>query len=168
MSQFAYQPGEADAESDNLGLKAEAAIIIDGKTGQIMYEKNADKVLGIASMSKMMTEYIVMESIKNGKISWDQKVKINEYVHNLSKAPNLSNVGLTQGEDYTVKELYQAMAVYSGNAATVALAELVSGSEKSFVKLMNEKAKELGLKNYKFVNASGLNNHDLLGQLSYW
>ncbi|MED4636263.1 D-alanyl-D-alanine carboxypeptidase [Peribacillus frigoritolerans] len=164
MSQFAYQPGEAVAESDNLGLKAEAAIIIDGKTGQIVYEKNADKVLGIASMSKMMTEYIIMESIENGKISWDQKVKINKYVHDLSKAPNLSNVGLTEGEDYTVKELYQAMAVYSGNAATVALAQLVSGSEKSFVKLMNEKAKELGLKNHKFVNASGLNNSDLLGQ----
>ncbi|MGE6721143.1 D-alanyl-D-alanine carboxypeptidase family protein [Peribacillus frigoritolerans] len=164
MSQFAYQPGEAVAESDNLGLKAEAAIIIDGETGQIVYEKNADKVLGIASMSKMMTEYIIMESIENGKISWDQKVKINKYVYDLSKAPNLSNVGLTEGEDYTVKELYQAMAVYSGNAATVALAQLVSGSEKSFVKLMNEKAKELGLKNHKFVNASGLNNSDLLGQ----
>ncbi|MFJ7995532.1 D-alanyl-D-alanine carboxypeptidase family protein [Peribacillus frigoritolerans] len=164
MSQLAYQPGEAVAESDNLGLKAEAAIIIDGETGQIVYEKNADKVLGIASMSKMMTEYIIMESIENGKISWDQKVKINKYVHDLSKAPNLSNVGLTEGEDYTVKELYQAMAVYSGNAATVALAQLVSGSEKSFVKLMNEKAKELGLKNHKFVNASGLNNSDLLGQ----
>ncbi|MFJ7756473.1 D-alanyl-D-alanine carboxypeptidase family protein [Peribacillus muralis] len=164
MSQFAYQPGEAVAESDNLGLKAEAAIIIDGKTGQIVYEKNADKVLGIASMSKMMTEYIIMESIKNGKISWDQKVKINKYVHDLSKAPNLSNVGLTEGEDYTVKELYQAMAVYSGNAATVALAQLVSGSEKNFVKLMNEKAKKLGLKNHRFVNASGLNNTDLLGE----
>lgn len=164
MSQFAYQPGEAVAESDNLGLKAEAAIIIDGETGQIVYEKNADKVLGIASMSKMMTEYIIMESIENGKISWDQKVKINKYVHDLSKAPHLSNVGLTEGEDYTVKELYQAMAVYSGNAATVALAQLVSGSEKSFVKLMNEKAKELGLKHHKFVNASGLNNSDLLGQ----
>ncbi|MFD9629024.1 D-alanyl-D-alanine carboxypeptidase family protein [Peribacillus muralis] len=164
MSQFAYQPGEAAAESDNLGLKAEAAIIIDGKTGQIVYEKNADKVLGIASMSKMMTEYIIMESIENGKISWDQKVKINKYVHDLSKAPNLSNVGLTEGEDYTVKELYQAMAVYSGNAATVALAQLVSGSEKNFVKLMNEKAKKLGLKNHRFVNASGLNNTDLLGE----
>lgn len=163
LSQFAYQPGKAKAESDNLGLKAEAAIIIDGKTGQIIYEKNADKVLGIASMSKMMTEYMVMEAIKNQKITWDQKVKISEYVHKLSKAPNLSNVGLTQGEDYTVKELYSAMAVYSGNAATVALAELISGSETKFVGLMNEKAKKIGLKNYKFVNASGLNNSDLLG-----
>lgn len=163
MSQFAYQPQKAQAETD-LGLKAEAAIIIDGVTGQIVYEKNADKVLGIASMSKMMTEYIIMEAIEDGKITWDQKVKINKYVHDLSKAPNLSNVGLTEGEDYTVKELYQAMAVYSGNAATVALAQLISGSEKDFVKLMNEKAGQLGLKDYKFVNASGLNNTDLLGE----
>ena len=163
LSQIAYQPGEAKAESDNLGLKAEAAIIIDGKTGQIIYEKNADKVLGIASMSKMMTEYIVMEALHNKKITWDQKVNINEYVHKLSKEPNLSNVGLTQGEDYTVKELYSAMAIYSGNAATVALAELISGSETKFVELMNEKAKKLGLKNYKFVNSSGLSNSNLLG-----
>ena len=162
LSQFAYQPGEAHAESD-LGLKAEASIIIDGGTGQIIYEHNADKVLGIASMSKMMTEYIVLEAIKNKKITWDQKVKINEYVHNLSKVPNLSNVGLTQGEDYTVEELYGAMAVHSGNAATVALAELISGTETKFVELMNKKAKQLGLKNYKFVNSSGLNNKDLLG-----
>ena len=163
LSQFAYQPGEAKAESD-LGLKAEASIIIDGETGQIIYENNADKVLGVASMSKMMTEYLVMEAIKNKKITWDQKVNINEYIHNLSKtSAGASNIGLTQGEDYTVKELYSAMAVYSGNAATVALAELVGGSEKNFVKLMNEKGKQLGLKDYKYVNATGLNNADLLG-----
>ena len=164
LSQFAYQPGEAKAESD-LGLQAEASIIIDGKTGQIIYENNTDKVLGIASMSKMLTEYLVMGAIQSKKITWDQKVNINEYVHNLSKT-NLgaSNIGLTQGQDYTVKELYSAMAVYSGNAATVALAELVGGSEKNFVKLMNEKAKQLGLKDYKFVNSTGLNNADLLGK----
>ncbi|MEC2058105.1 D-alanyl-D-alanine carboxypeptidase family protein [Peribacillus psychrosaccharolyticus] len=162
-SQFTYSPLKAAAEDNTLGLKAEAAIILDGKSGKIIFEKNADKVLGIASMSKMMTEYIIMEAIKDKKIKWDDTVKINEYIHNLSKTPNLSNVGLTQGEDYTVKELYSAMAIYSGNAATVALAELISGSEKNFVKLMNKKAKEIGLKDFKFVNSSGLNNSDLLG-----
>ncbi|MGM9924178.1 MAG: D-alanyl-D-alanine carboxypeptidase family protein [Bacillus sp. (in: firmicutes)] len=163
-SQFAMNISPAQAaESDRLGLKAEAAILLDAKTGKILYEKNADKVLGVASMSKMMTEYLVLEAIKEKKISWDQEVMINEYVHNLSKAPGLSNIGLTQGESYTVKELYQAMAIFSGNAATVALAEVVSGSEKNFVALMNKKAKELGMKDYKFVNASGLNNSSLLG-----
>ncbi|PLT31960.1 D-alanyl-D-alanine carboxypeptidase family protein [Bacillus sp. V5-8f] len=162
-SQLAYNPGDVKAEEDTLGLKAEAAMIIDAKSGKILFEKNADKVLGIASMSKMMTEYMVLEAIDKGKINWDQKVKINNYVHKLSKAPNLSNVGLTEGEDYTVKELYEAMAVHSGNAATVALAELLGGSEKNYVTLMTKKAKELGLKNFKFVNSSGLNNKDLMG-----
>ncbi|MFE8704184.1 serine hydrolase [Cytobacillus sp. FJAT-54145] len=149
--------------NDPLGLKAEAAILLDAETGKILYAKNPDTVLGVASMAKMMTEYLVLEAIANEKITWDQKVKINEYVHKLSAAPGLSNVGLTQGEEYTVTELYQAMAIHSGNAATVALAELISGSEKNFVTLMNQKAEELGLKDYKFVNSSGLNNSSLLG-----
>lgn len=151
------------AENDELGLDSGAVMLVDVNNGQVVYEKNADELLGVASMSKMMTEYIVLESIKNGKISWDQKVKINSYIHKLSGAPELSNVGLTEGEEYTVKELYQAMAIHSGNAATVALAELVGGTEKNYINVMNEKAEELGLKDYKFVNSSGLNNGDLLG-----
>jgi serine-type D-Ala-D-Ala carboxypeptidase (penicillin-binding protein 5/6) len=160
-----FVPKAAKAEGDPLGIKAEAAILIDAETGKILYQKNPDQVLGVASMSKMMTEYLVLEAIHNKKISWNQKVKINEYVHKLSAAPDLSNVGLTQGEEYTVKELYQAMAIFSGNAATVALAETVAGTEKNFVTLMNKKAKELGLKDFNFVNSSGLNNENLLGNI---
>lgn len=153
----------AQAATDPLGLTAEAAILIDGETGKVLYEKNADTALGVASMSKMLTEYIVLEAIHDKKISWEQEVVINEYIHKLSSAPGLSNIGLTQGEAYTVLELYQAMAIHSANAATVALAELISGSETNFVKLMNEKAAELGLENFKFVNSTGLNNSSLLG-----
>lgn len=161
---FLYKGTTAFAEnSDFLNLKGEAAILVDAKTGKILYEKNADKLLGVASMSKMLTEYIVLEAIHEGKISWDQEVTINEYIHKLSAAPGLSNIGLTQGEKYTVKELYEAMAIHSGNAATVALAELIAGTETNFVKLMNKKAKELGLKKYHFVNSTGLNNENLLG-----
>ena len=162
---FSLLPNRTSAaENDSLGLNAEAAILIDAETGAILYEKNADVVLGVASMSKMMTEYLVLEAIKDGSISWDQKVMISEYIHNLS-SPNmgLSNVGLTQGEQYTVKELYEAMAIFSANAATSALAEVVGGTEKGFVELMNKKAEELKLEQYKFVNSSGLNNSDLLG-----
>lgn len=161
---FTAVSNNAQAKGDSLGIQAEAAIIVDADTGKILYEKNADTVLGVASMAKMMTEYLVLEAIKEGKVSWDQEVIINEYVHKLSGAPGLSNIGLTQGEAYTVKELYEAMAVHSGNAATVALAEVISGTEKKFVELMNEKASELGLEDYKFVNSSGLNNSSLLGQ----
>lgn len=164
LSLFTYNATTAVAEEDPLGLKAKAAIIVDAETGRVLYEKNADELLGVASMSKMLTEYIVLEAIHEGKISWDKEVIINEFVHNLSKAPGLSNVGLTQGEAYTVKELYQAMAIHSGNAATVALAELIAGTETNFVKLMNEKAKELGLEGYKFVNSTGLNNSSMLGK----
>lgn len=153
----------AKAETDPLGLNAEAAILLDAKTGKILYAKNPDSILGVASMSKMMTEYLVLEAIDEGKITWDQKVNINSYVHQLSAAPDLSNVGLTEGEEYTVEELYQAMAIHSGNAATVALAELIAGSEKNFITLMNDKAEELNLKDYKFVNSSGLNNASLMG-----
>ncbi|WP_409296384.1 serine hydrolase [Peribacillus sp. SCS-26] len=163
-SQFSFQASPAHAE-DTLGLKAEAAILLDAKTGKIVYEKNADAVLGVASMSKMMTEYNVLEAIKDKKITWDKKVKISRYVHELSRAPGLSNIGLTEGEDYTVKELYEAMAIFSGNAATVALAELLSGSEKSYVAFANKKAKKLGLKSAKFVNSSGLNNSSLMGNI---
>lgn len=154
---------KSDAAEDELDLKLEAAILIDADSGIVLFEKNADVVLGIASMSKMMTEYMVLEAIDQKKISWDQPVEINEYVHKLSAAPGLSNVGLTQGEAYTVKELYEAMAIFSGNAATVALAELIGGTEKNFVEMMNKKAEELGLKDYKFVNSSELNNSSLLG-----
>ncbi|WP_420842738.1 serine hydrolase [Fervidibacillus albus] len=154
---------QASANTDSLNLQGEAAILIDGETGKVLYEKNADELLGVASMSKMMTEYLVLEAIHEGRISWDQEVTINEYVHKLSAAPGLSNVGLTQGEKYTVLELYEAMAIHSGNAAAVALAEVISGTESNFVKLMNEKAEELELEDYHFVNSTGLNNSSLLG-----
>jgi serine-type D-Ala-D-Ala carboxypeptidase (penicillin-binding protein 5/6) len=163
LSISTFVPNIAQAASDPLGINAEGVMLVDAKTGKILYQKNPDVVLGVASMSKMMTEYLVLEAIHNKKISWDQKVTINEFVHKLSAAPGLSNIGLTQGEEYTVKELYQAMAIHSGNAATVALAELISGTEKNFVELMNQKAGKLGLKDYKFVNSSGLNNESLLG-----
>lgn len=151
-------------ETDPLDLSVPAAILVDAKTGKILYEKNADELLGVASMSKMMTEYLVLEAIDEGRITWDQKVQISNFIHRLSSPDlGLSTVGLTEGEYYTVKELYETMAIHSANASTVALAELIGGSEANFVKLMNKKAEELGLENYHFVNSSGLNNSDMLG-----
>jgi serine-type D-Ala-D-Ala carboxypeptidase (penicillin-binding protein 5/6) len=152
------------ASDDSLNLKGKAAILIDAKTGKVLYEKDADELLGVASMSKMMTEYILLEAIHDGKIKWDQKVVISKFIHDLSNPSlDLSTVGLTEGESYTVKELYESMAIHSANASTVALAELIGGSEENFIKIMNKKAKELGLKDYYFVNSSGLNNADMLG-----
>lgn len=152
------------SNSDILGLKAASAIMVDADSGRIIYGKNIDKVLPIASMTKMMSEYLVHEAVEEGKIDWTQKVTVTEYPHKISQNTSLSNVPLELGGQYTVKELYEAMAIYSANGATIALAELIAGSESNFVKLMNEKGKELKLGEFKFVNSSGLHNSDLLGK----
>ncbi|WP_420488356.1 serine hydrolase [Gottfriedia acidiceleris] len=151
------------AAEDVLDIKAKAAILVDANSGKILYEKNSKAPLPIASMSKMMTEYLVNEAVKTGKISWDDKVTVSDYAHKISQNTGLSNVPLELGGQYTVKELYEAAAIYSANGATIALAEKIGGSEKNFVQLMNDKAKKLGLGDVKFVNATGLVNKDLQG-----
>ncbi len=147
----------------SLGIHVDGAILIDAESGKILYEENADKPLGIASMTKMMTEYLLFEAIKEGKISWDQEYKVNDYTYAVSQDRRLSNVPLRRDGTYTIRELYEAVAIYSANAATIAVAETIAGTETEFLKLMNAKAKELGLTDYKFVNSSGLNNSDLQG-----
>ncbi|WP_186673693.1 serine hydrolase [Sporosarcina sp. BP05] len=146
-----------------LGLHVDGAILIDAESGKILYEENADKPLGIASMTKMMTEYILFEAIEEGKISWDQEYKVNDYTYAVSQDRRLSNVPLRRDGTYTIRELYEAVAIYSANGATIAVAETIAGTETEFLKLMNAKAEELGLKDYKFVNSTGLNNSDLQG-----
>ncbi|MGG1685580.1 D-alanyl-D-alanine carboxypeptidase family protein [Pseudalkalibacillus sp. NRS-1564] len=144
-------------------IKAEASILIDANSGKILYQKNPELTLSPASMTKMMSEYLVLEAINKNEISWDEKVTVSDTIQKLSQNRSLSNVPLRVGEQYTVKELYEAMAIYSANAATMALAEHVAGTEAKFVEMMNAKAREMGMKEYKFVNSSGLNNKDLLG-----
>jgi len=151
------------AEGAPLDIRADAAILVDAQTGRILYGKNIDTVLGIASMTKMMTEYLLLDAIKAKRVQWDQTYTPSDYVYRLSQDRTLSNVPLRKDGQYTVRELYEAMAIYSANAATVAIAEIIAGSEKNFVRMMNEKAKKLGLKDYKFVNATGLSNNDLKG-----
>nr|WP_255457477.1 serine hydrolase [Sporosarcina sp. JAI121] len=149
--------------ASTLGINVDGAILIDAESGKILYEENADKSLGIASMTKMMTEYILFEAIKEGTISWDQEYKVNDYTYAVSQDRRLSNVPLRKDGTYTIRELYEAVAIYSANAATIAIAETIAGTETEFLKLMNAKAEELGLKDYKFVNSTGLNNMDLQG-----
>lgn len=149
--------------NDPLGINASAAIAVEASTGKILYGKNIDETLGIASMTKMMTEYLLLEAIHKKKVAWDQTYRPSDYVYKISQERNLSNVPLRKDGTYSVKELYEAMAIYSANGAAIAVAEIIAGTETNFVKLMNNKAKELGLKNTKFVNATGLNNSDLMG-----
>ncbi|WLV24714.1 serine hydrolase [Aciduricibacillus chroicocephali] len=153
-------PHGASAER-TVDVKAKAAILVDEKSGKILYEKNSNTSLPPASMSKIMTEYLVWEAIKKGEIKWDTTTQISDYPYSLSANKDFSGVGLRQSKDYKVEDLYKAMAINSDNATTVALAELIAGSETDFVKRMNKKAKELGMKDSDFVNATGLDNKDL-------
>lgn len=164
-SMFVTYGSSAYAEtSAPLDIEAEAAILVEANSGKILYQKNPDESLPIASMTKMMSEYLIHEAVEEGKIKWDQKTTISPYAHEISQDRALSNVPLEDGGTYTVKELYEAMAIYSANGATIALAELIGGSEANFVKMMNEKAKELGLTSAHFVNSTGLSNSDLKGK----
>ena len=159
-----FQPySSASAAEEPISINASSAIIIEESTGTILYGKNIDEKLPVASMAKVMTEYLVLEAIEEKKIDWEKKYMPSEYVYKISQDTSLSNVPLRQDGSYSVKELYEAMAIYSANGAAIALAEIIAGSESSFVKMMNEKAKELGLTNYEFVNATGLENKDLMG-----
>ncbi|WP_093538731.1 serine hydrolase [Psychrobacillus psychrotolerans] len=162
VSVVCSMPAATKAE-ESLNLNVDAAILIDAETGKILYEKNSETALGIASMTKMMTEYLLFEAIAEGKVTWDQQYNVTEYTYKISQDRRLSNVPLREDGSYSIQELYEAMAIYSANAATIAIAETIAGTEDNFIKLMNEKAAEMGLEGYKFVNSSGLNNEDLQG-----
>lgn len=148
----------------SMETKAESAILVDVESGKVLYAKNENEAMPPASMSKMMIEYLVLKNIDEGKISWDTTMEISDYVYDISANVNFSGVGLKKDKEYTVKELYEAMAINSDNATTIALAELIAGDEGKAVKLMNETAEELGMENYKFVNTTGLDNESLEGK----
>src|SRR5690625_5677337 len=152
MTFIIIQPLKAKAEEE-LNIEAESAILVDAETGKILYAKKPDLTLPPASMTKMMTEYLVWEAIESGEISWDTTTKISDYAYTISANTAFSGVGLRRDVDYTVESLYEAMAINSDNATTIALAELIAETEGKFVKLMNEKAEEMGLPDYKFVNS---------------
>lgn len=154
------QPQIAEASID---LDAEAAILIDAKTGKVLYQKKIDSLLPIASMTKMMSQYLIFEAVESGQISWDDEVPISDFVRQISHDKTLSNVSLRQDYSYTVRDLYESVTIYSANASMIALADLIAGSETAFVQMMNEKAEELGLEDYEFVNSTGLNNSSMSG-----
>lgn len=160
-SSLVIQPTAANDE--RIGIHVDGAILIDADSGKILYEENAEAPLGIASMTKMMTEYILFEAIESGQVTWDQEYNVTDYTYAISQDRRLSNVPLREDGTYTIKELYESLSIYSANASTIAIAETIAGTEKAFLKLMDEKAEELGLQDFKFVNSTGLNNSYLQG-----
>ncbi|WP_053217494.1 D-alanyl-D-alanine carboxypeptidase family protein [Virgibacillus senegalensis] len=145
----------------DLTIHADAAILINANTRQILYEKQINQSLPVASMSKMMTEFLVLEAIEKGTLTWEQQVSISDYAYIISQTPGYSSILLRKEFTYSVKELFHATAIHSANGAAIALAEAVAGSEQEFVSTMNHTAKALGMEDTVFVNSTGLNNQDL-------
>ncbi|MGL6009140.1 MAG: D-alanyl-D-alanine carboxypeptidase family protein [Culicoidibacterales bacterium] len=144
------------------GVIAHAQLLIEAETGEILFAENADEKLPVYSVSKLMTAYITLQAINEGAISWDQQIVIDQTLASISEVYAFTNVPLTVGKSYTVRDLFQAMLVQSANAATMTLAKAISGSETQFATLMNETAKALGLKDSQFVSSSGLEQEDLV------
>ncbi|SHN27694.1 D-alanyl-D-alanine carboxypeptidase family protein [Gracilibacillus kekensis] len=145
----------------HIELDASSVFLMNANTGQVLFEKNSDTSLPTASMSKMMTELLVLEAIDEQHLSWDTNVSISDYAYAISSQPGFASVQLEKGNSYTVKALFEAMAVHSANGAAIALAEAVATTEEKFVKQMNQKAEDLDLKDSRFVNSSGLDNAHL-------
>src|SRR5690625_515277 len=135
---------------------AKASILMERDTGEILYEKNAHEKLPPASITKVMTLLLIMEAIENDKLAKDELITISSQAASMGG----SQVFLAEGEQMSVEHLIKAVAIASANDASVALAERIAGSEQAFVKRMNEKVEELGLKNTKFQNSSGLPAED--------
>lgn len=144
-----------------LNLKADSAILINANDGEVLFDKNIHESKAVASMSKIMTELLVLEALDAEIVDWDDSVAISDYAYTISRQPGFASIQLKQDQSYSVRELFHAMAVSSANGATIALAETVAESEEEFVMLMNEKAESLKLNDTNFVNSTGLTNHDL-------
>ena len=140
------------AEEVDLAPNAKAAIIVEASTGTILYQKNIHEKLPPASMTKMMGMLLVVESVEKGQINWDDIVIVSENASSMGG----SQILLETGEKMTVDDLFKGVAVASGNDAIVALGEKIAGTEEMFVKMMNDRAKELRLKNTNFKNPHGL------------
>ena len=138
-------------------IKARTAILQDYLSGEILYEKDPDKSIYPASMTKIMTAIIAFELIKNGDLNLDDKFVVSENAWRLSSA-GYSSMFIMIGDEVSVENLLKGIIVASGNDACVALAEGIAGTEEEFAILMTIKAKEIGMENTNFANSSGINN----------
>lgn len=146
--------------AQDFDVAAKHAIAIEANTGKILYEKDATQPVEIASITKLITVYLVYEAIEQGKISLTTPVEISDYPYQLTTNSEASNVPL-DARNYTVEELLDATLVSSANSAAIALAEKVAGSEKDFVDMMKAKLQEWGIQDATLVNSTGLNNETL-------
>lgn len=137
-----------------LTLNCKSAVLIEAKTGRVLFEQNADEALPPASVTKIMTLLLVMEAVDSGKIKLDDMVSASEYAASMGG----SQVYLKVGEAMTVEDMLKSVVISSANDAAVALAEHVFGDVDTFVRKMNDRAVELGMKHTRFENVTGLDD----------
>lgn len=165
---FSYAHSKAPAGSTEsssgqaVNLTAKAAVLIEGNSGQIILEKNKDTELVPASITKIMTLTLIMEALEKGKIQLTDSVSVSEYAASMGG----SQVFLEPNETQTVDTMIKCISIASANDAAVAMAEKIAGSEPNFVRKMNEKAKELGMKHTQFKNCTGLDDDIKSGHFS--
>ncbi|MCZ8512871.1 D-alanyl-D-alanine carboxypeptidase [Paenibacillus filicis] len=148
----AYAEEGKGAPPIDLAPGATSAAVIDADSGTLIYEKNKDAKLPPASITKIMTMLLIMEALDEGKIKMDEKVRTSEYAASMGG----SQIFLEPGEEMTVQDMLKGIAMASGNDASVAMAEKLAGSEEAFVRMMNERSAQLGMKNTHFSNPNGL------------
>lgn len=158
FTSYIMVPEAKAANLEGMTLNVKSAILIEAETGQVLYEFNADDARPPASMSKMMTEYLVMDKLKKGEIKWEDMVTASKYAANVGGSGGL----IAENEKLSVKDMFYAMSIYSGNDASVALAEHIGTTEENFAHMMNAKASELGMsEDAHFINATGLSRSDI-------
>ncbi len=145
--------------SANIEIKARTAILQDFLSGEILYEKDPDRSIYPASMTKIMTSIIAFDLIKSGDLNLEEKFIISEKAWRLSTA-GYSSMFVMVGDEVSVEDLLKGIIVASGNDACIALAEGIAGTEEEFAIMMTMKAKELGMENTNFANSSGINDPD--------
>ena len=143
----------------NFDVMARTAILQDFHSGEILYEKEPDRSIYPASMTKIMTSIIAFDLIKSGDLNMDEKFIISEKAWRLSTA-GYSSMFIMVGDEVSVKNLLKGIIIASGNDACIALAEGIAGTEEEFALLMTAKAKEIGMDNTNFTNSSGINDPD--------
>lgn len=145
-------PMVVKADDNTLIPNAKSGVLMEESTGKIIFEKNKDEMVAVASMTKMVAQILILEAIEKGQIKWTDKVTASANASSMGG----SQIYLSTGETLTVEEMMKGISMASANDATVAMAEFLKGTEIDFVKEMNKKVKELGLKNTQFKNCTGL------------
>lgn len=141
---------------DSLLSNAKSGLLLETSTGTIIYEKNIHDRVPVASMTKMMGMILIMEALEDGKLRLDEKVKVSKNASDMGG----SQIWLSEGEEMLVSDLLKGIMMASANDGIVCMAERIGGTEEKFVEMMNNKAKELGLKNTNFVNPTGLDEEN--------